>query len=118
LSLTQAPSLFRLWREEENNYEAEEVKEKDPATRKTLARRLGKTGRVETQIAAGGDGKSLESCEKVGCPRHCVGWKEVPGTNNGSEQTQEETESFTGTACSTRSRDESPMGCEASYRRE
>jgi hypothetical protein len=77
LSLTRTPPLIVVRRKEENNYEAEEVKEKDSATRKTLARRLGKTGRVETQIAAGADGKSLESCEKVGCPRHCISWNEV-----------------------------------------
>jgi len=105
-------------RKEENNYEAEEVKEKDPATRKTLARRLGEIDRVETQIAAGGDSKSLESCEKIGCPRYCISRKEVSGTNNGSEQTQEETESFTGASCSTRGFHESEVGCKESCRGE
>jgi len=118
LSLTPAPSLFRLWRQQEDNYEAEEVKEKDSATRKTLARRLGETDRVKTQIAAGGDGKGVESCERIGRARYCVSWNEVSGANNGREETAEETESFTGTSCSTLGGDESPMGCKASCRRE
>jgi hypothetical protein len=105
-------------RKEENNYEAEEVKEKDSATRETSARGLREIDRVKTQTAAGRDSKSLESCEKIGCPRHCVGWKEVSGTNSGSEQTQKETESFTGASCSTLGRHESEVGCKESCRGE
>jgi hypothetical protein len=69
LSLSRTPSLIRLWRKEENNYEAEEVKEEDSATRQTSAGGHTKTGQPETQIAAGGNGKSVESCEKIGRPR-------------------------------------------------
>jgi hypothetical protein len=114
LPLTETPSLIRVWHDKENNYEAEEVKEEDPATRETSARRLRKTGRVKTQTAAGGVGKSVKSSEKIGRPRYCVSRKEVSGANNGREETQEKAESFTGTSCATRSGDESQVGCKES----
>ena len=85
----------------------EEVKEKDPATRETSARGPTETGQVKTQIAGGGVGKGVESCEKIGRPSHCVSRKEVSGANNRREETEqcqeseEETESFTGTSCAT-----------------
>jgi hypothetical protein len=118
LSLTRTPPLIVVRRKEENNYEAEEVKEKDPATRETSARRLREIDRVETQTAAGGDSKGVESRQKIGCPRYCISRKEISGVNVGREETQEETKSFTGAPCATCSRDESPMGCEESCRGE
>jgi hypothetical protein len=118
LSLTRTPPLIVVRRKEENNYEAEEVKEKDPATRETSARRLREIDRVKTQTAAGGDSKGVESRQKIGCPRYCIKRKEVSGVNARREETQEETKSFTGAPCATRSRDESPMGCKESCRGE
>ena len=83
-----------------------------------------KTGQAKTQIAGIGISKSVESCEKIGCPSHCVSREAVSGANNRNEkteqckETQEKTESFTGTSCATCCRDESQMGCEASCRGE
>ena len=117
LPLTQNPIVIAVRREEEDNHEVEEVKEKDPATRETSARRPGEAGQLKTQTAAGRVGKGVESCEKIGRPSHCVSRKEVSGANNRREATeqcqesQEETESLTGTSCSTRCRDESQVGC-------
>jgi hypothetical protein len=111
LSLTGTPPLIVVRRKKENNHEAEEVKEKDPATRETSARRLREIGRVKTQTAAGGGRKSVESREKISCPRYCISRKEISGVNDGREETQEEAKSFTGAPCATCSRDESPMGC-------
>jgi len=108
--------LIRIWHQEEDNYEAEEVKEKDPATPETSARRLRETGGVKTQTAAGGNGKSVENCEKIGGARYCISWNEVSRVNNGREETQAETESFTAASCSTCSRDESTMGRKAGCR--
>ena len=113
-------SLIAVWRKEEDNYEAEEVKEEDPGTREPSAKRLRKTGQVTGQTAAGGDGKSVESSEKIGRPRYCVSRKEFFGANNRREETeqcqesQEEAESFAGAPCATRSSDESQVGCEES----
>ena len=79
-----------------------------------------KTGQVTRQTAAGGDGKSVESSEKIGRPRYCVSRKEFFGANNRREETeqcqesQEEAESFAGASCATRSSDESQVGCEES----
>jgi hypothetical protein len=124
LQLTQNQSLIAVRREEEDNHEAEEVKEKDPAIRETSARRPRETGQVKTQTAAGRVGKSVESCEKIGRPSHCFSRKEASGANNRREETEhcqeseEKTESLTGAACSTCCRDESQVGCEASCRGE
>jgi hypothetical protein len=117
LPLSQIPIGIAIRREQEDNHEAQEVKEKDPATRETSARRPGETGQLKTQTAAGRVGKGVESCEKIGRPSHCVSRKEVWGANNRREETkkcqesQKETESLTGTSCSTCRRDESQMGC-------
>jgi hypothetical protein len=89
LLLTRTPSLIRGWREQEDNYEAEEVKEEDPGTRETSAGRLSETGWAKKQTAAGGVGKSLESCEKIGCPRHCVSRKEISAVNSWREATDQ-----------------------------
>ena len=89
LQLTRNPIVNRRLRKEEDNYEAEEVKEKDPATREMSTRRLRETGQVTTQAAAGGDGKSVESCEKIGCARYCVSRKEFSGANNRREGTRQ-----------------------------
>jgi hypothetical protein len=124
LSLTGTPSLIRLWREKEDNYEVEEVKEKDPAAREASPRGPTKTGQAETQIAAGGVSKRIESSAEIGCTSHCVSRKEVSGASNRREGTEhcheseEKTESFTGTPGATLSSDESQVGCEASCRGE
>jgi hypothetical protein len=105
-------------------YEAEEVKEKDSATREAHAGGPAKTGQAETQIAGGGDGKSVESCEKIGCPSYCISRKQVSGANNQGEENEEcqesqaKTESFTGAAGAARSSDEGAMGCKESRRGE
>jgi hypothetical protein len=117
LPLTQIPIVIAIRREQEDNHEAQEVKEKDPATRETPARRPGETGQLKTQTAAGRVGKGVESCEKIGRPSHCVSRKEILGADNGREKTeqcqesQKEIESLTGTSCSTCCRDESQVGC-------
>jgi hypothetical protein len=109
-------------REEEDNYEAEEVKEEDSATRGTSARRLRETGQFKTQTAASGDGKSVESCEEISRPSDCVSRKQISGAKNRGEENeqcqenQEKTESFTGAPRAARSRDESQVGCEESCR--
>ena len=116
LPLTRNPIVNK----EEDNYEAEEVKEEDPGTRESSERRLRETGQVTRQTAAGGNGKSVESSEKIGRPRYCVSRKEFSGADNRREETeqcqesQEKAESFTGAPCATRSSDESQVGCEES----
>jgi hypothetical protein len=117
LQLTRNPIVNRRLRKEEDNYEAKEVKEEDPGTREPSTRRLRETGQVTRQTAAGGDGKSVESSEKIGRPRCCVSRKEFFGANNRREETEQcqesqEAESFTGAPCATRSSDESQVGCE------
>ena len=124
LQLTRNPIVNRRLRKEEDNYEAEEVKEEDPGTRESSERRLRETGQVTRQTAAGGNGKSVESSEKIGRPRYCVSRKEFFGANNRREEaeqcqeTQEEAESLTGAPCATRSSDESQVGCEEGRRGE
>jgi hypothetical protein len=119
LPLTRNQS-FAVWHKEEDNYEAKEVKEEDPATRETSARRLREIGRIKTQTAADRNRKGVKSRQEIGCPRYCVSRKEVCGGNNRRGETeqcqesQEETESLTGTSCSTCCRNESPMGCKES----
>jgi hypothetical protein len=104
-------SLIAVRHEEEENHEGEEVKEKDPATRETSARRPGKAGKVKAQTAAGRIGKGVESCEKIGRSSYCGSRKEVVGADR-AQETQAETEPLTGTSCSTCCRDESQVGCE------
>jgi hypothetical protein len=113
LSLTRTPSLIRLWRKEDN-YEVEEVKEEDRATREASAGGLTKAGQAETQIAGIGVSKGLKSCKKIGCPRYWANREEVSRANSRNEETEEKIESFTGTPCATCCRDESKVGCEAS----
>lgn len=97
LPLTQTPIVIAVRREEEDNHEAQEIKEKDPATRETSERRPGETGQLKTQTAAGRVGKGVESCEKIGRSSHCVSRKEVSGADNRRkknkhcEESQEET---------------------------
>ena len=94
------------------------LKKKIQQLEKRLREGPEKLARLKTQTAAGRVGKGVESCEKIGRPSHCVSRKEVSGANNrreGTEQcqeSQEETESLTGTSCATRCRDESQVGCE------
>jgi hypothetical protein len=111
-------SLIAMRREKEDNHEAEEVTEEDSATRKISTRRLRETGQIKKQTAAGGNRKGVEGCEKIGGAPYCISWNEVFGINYGREETQAETESFTGTSGSTCSRDESTMGRKASCRGE
>jgi len=117
-------SLIAVRHEEEDNYEAKEVKEKDPATGKAFAGRSTEAGEVKTQIAGSGVSKGFEGCEKIGRPSYCANRKEVSRANNRSEETeqcqesQEKTESLTGAPCSTCCRNESQVGCEASCRGE
>jgi hypothetical protein len=116
LQLTRNPIVNRRLRKEEDNYEAEEVKEEDPATRETPARRLREIGCIEAQTAAGRNRKGLESRQEIGCPRYCVSREEISGDNNRRGETEcqeseEETESFTGTSCATCCRNESQVGC-------
>ena len=79
-----------------------------------------KLGRLRGKLQQAEIGKSVESSEKIGRPRYCVSRKEFFGANNRREETeqcqesQEETESFTGAPCATRSSDESQVGCEES----
>jgi hypothetical protein len=87
-----------------DKYEAEEVEKENPATRNTNARGAGKTGELETQIAAGRNRKSAESGQEISRPRHCLGWKAV-------SEAKKKAESLARTSCATRSGDEGPMGC-------
>ena len=93
------------------------LKKKIQQLEKRLREGPERAGQVKAQTAAGRVGKGVESCEKIGRPSHCVSRKEVLGANNRREETkqcqesQEETESLTGTSCSTCRRDESQVGC-------
>jgi len=124
LPLTQNPIVIAVRREGKDNHETQEVKEKDPATRETFARRPGETGQLKTQTAAGRVGKGLESSAKIGRPSSGVSRKEVSSANSRDEQTEqrkeseEETESLTGTSRSTCCRDESQVGCKEGCRGE
>jgi hypothetical protein len=115
LPLTQNAIVNRRSAKEEDNHEAEEIKKEDPATRETSARRIAETGQAKAQTAAGGDGESVKSCEKIGCSRHGVSWE---GANNGREEVQEKLEYFTGAPRATCCRDECKVGCKASCRGE
>jgi hypothetical protein len=121
LPLARNPIVNRRLAQGGDNHETEEVKEKDPGTREPSARRLRETGQITRQTAAGGDGKSVESSEKIGRSRYCGSRKEFSGANNRREETEQcqesqekEAESFTGAPCTTRRSDESQVGCEES----
>jgi hypothetical protein len=75
-------------------------------------RRFSETGEIETQTAGVGDRESVESCEKIGCPRDCLGCRQT----RYCKETEEETEPFTGAPCATFCRHESPMGGQESCR--
>ncbi len=72
------------------------------------ARGRSGAGEVKTQTARVGVSEGIEGRQEIRLARYC---RPV-----GCEETEKKTESFTGTACATFSRDESPVGCEASRR--
>ena len=84
---------------------------------KRLQEGTQKLARLRTQIAGIGVSKSVESCEKIGCPSHCFDREAISSANSRNEETEhcqaseEKIESFPGTSCATRCDDESQVGC-------
>jgi hypothetical protein len=105
-------SSINLRREEKDNYEAEEFKEKDPTTRKAFARRPKETGQAKTETAGGGISEGDESREEIGRSRY----RGSPGCEETEQrqETEEKTESLTGTSRAAFSSNESQMGCQES----
>ncbi len=67
LSLTEKTNRYiRRRRDEENNYEGEEIKEKDLATREASARWCTEAREVKTETARGGSGEGVEGREEIG----------------------------------------------------
>jgi hypothetical protein len=77
-TLTVKRTLYlRLPQADTYNYEAEELKEKDPAIGEASARRTKKTGQAKAKTTGSGDSKGGESQKEVGCSRsrRCEGFQ-------------------------------------------
>jgi hypothetical protein len=99
---------MRLRRQKEHSYEAEESKEKDPATREASTRKPEETGQAKAETAGGRVSKEDESGKEIGRPRDCTQREE----NEQCQESEAKTESLTGTSRATFGGDESQVGCQ------
>jgi hypothetical protein len=87
-----------------HDYEAQDFKEKDRATREASGRGLKETGQAETKNAVSTGSEGDESREEIGCPRSS-------GEETSHRQESEaKAQSLTGTSRATFGCDESQMG--------
>jgi hypothetical protein len=121
LSFTRSSLINSPAREEEDHHEVEKFKKKNPTTRETFARRPQKAGQAKRKTEGGRGGKGNESCQEIGCPRYSgSSGSQVSGANDRGEETaprqesEEKTESLTGTPCAACGRYESQVGREES----
>ena len=100
------------------------LKKKIQQLEKRLREGPEKLASLKRKLQQAESAKALKAARRSAARATGVSRKEISGADNRREETeqcqesQEETESFTGASCSTRGRHESEVGCEESCRGE